>query len=277
MCYTLTVAGKACRGNTMEDGKDNKTIVGDGKELSHIGYADGTEVVYGGCSGYLSEGEYFGSGYSEDREEKFVGELAMEDAVRSGDFLLEEFTPHVNARAVRKLAHIREDTVMYFLSAAYIVIGILCLAITDHMAYALPYIVGAMMAVVGILRFIFAVRNREYVHTESNKTASSIILMALSVIILIDREWASVFIPTVWGILGLFESAHAFNHALSRIARGMNSAYYLVKGIIELALAFLLLYDPIHHLNIHIIIFGVQIIFRGAMAIPALKRRLSRR
>ena len=34
MCYTLTVAGKACRGNTMEDGKDNKTIVGDGKAVA---------------------------------------------------------------------------------------------------------------------------------------------------------------------------------------------------------------------------------------------------
>lgn len=253
-------------------------LVGDEEEYSYSGYSEGTTVVSGGRGAYFSgdEEEYSYSGYSEDRE-RYAGEHAMADAVRSGDFIIEEFSPQTNARAVEKIAHLKEDTILYLLSAVYIIVGALCVSITSHMTFALPYIVGAMMAVVGVVRFVFAIKSREYVHTESNKTASSLILMALSVLILLDSAWASVFIPTVWGILGLFEGAHAFNHAFSRIARGMRSAYYIVKGIAELVFAFLLLYDPLHHIDLHLIIFGVQLIFRGVTAIPALKKRLSKR
>lgn len=256
-------------------------LVGDDEEYSYSGYSDdsqaraATSVDPAYYAGDDEDHSY--TGYSDEDIERFAGEAAVTNALRSGDFIVEEFSPVSNAKAVHKFAHLSEDNALYILSTIYIVVGILCVSIAPQMSYALPYIVGALMAVGGVIRFIFAVIQKEYVHTHSNKTASSLILMALSVIIIIDREWASAFIPTVWGILGLFESAHAFNHAFSRIARGMNCSYYLVKGIIELVLAFLLMYDPLHHINLHIVVFGIQLIFRGLTSIPALKRLLSRR
>ena len=120
--------------------------------------------------------------------------------------------------------------------------------------------------------FIFAIIEKEYRNTKSNRTASALILIGLSVMILIEHEWAHTFIPIVWGVLGLCEGAHAFNHALSRISRGMRSSYYIIKGIVEVAVAFLLLYKPEEYGELHIIVFGVSLIIDGITTLPALKK-----
>ena len=73
--------------------------------------------------------------------------------------------------------------------------------------------------------------------------------------------------------------AHAFNHAFSRIARSERCVYYLGKGVIEVILAFILLYEPSHpdHIPLHIIVFGVQMIFDAVTMFPPLKEFLSRK
>lgn len=262
-------------------------LTGDEEELSYSGYAEGTSVRKVIHAAYFTgdEEDSYYSGYhfggesddAEDEDKHFSTVEAMGEAAHTGDFIVEEFSPKVNAKGLHRLLHIPEEVVLYVLSTIYIIVGALCVTITDYMITALPYIIGVLVAVVGIIRFIYAVIQKEYVHTHSNKTASSLILMGVAVVILIDFEWASRFIPTIWGLLGLFEAAHAFNHGFSRIARHMRWWYYIGKGVVELVLAFLLLYDPLGHLGVHIIIFGVQIIFRGITAIPALKERLARR
>lgn len=246
------------------------------EELSYSGYADGVTVekVVGGAYFTGDEEDHYYSAFGDDADTAFA---SVKEAVHSGDFIVEELSPKVNAKGLHRLMHIPEDAVLYIFSTVYIIIGVLCVSITDYMTLVLPYIVGGLVGIVGVVRFIYAVIQKEYVHTHSNKTASSLILMALAIVILIDLEWANRFIPMVWGVLGLFEAAHAFNHGISRISRGMNSSYYLIKGIVELVLAFLLMYDPLEHLGLHIIVFGVQLIFRGVTAIPALKARLARR
>jgi uncharacterized membrane protein HdeD (DUF308 family) len=133
------------------------------------------------------------------------------------------------------------------------------------------------MAAIGLGQFIFAIKTKEYVHTNSNKTAMSLILMALAVLILIEKSSADTIIAIAWGFLGLLEGAHAFNHAFSRIARSERCSYYLVKGIIEAVLAFMLLYDPVNHLQLHIFVFGINLIFDAVTMFPPIKNYLSKK
>ena len=53
--------------------------------------------------------------------------------------------------------------------------------------------------------------------------------------------------------------------------------FYLVKGIIEIVVAFLLLYEPHQYGELHIIVFGVSLIFDGVIALPAVHKFLARR
>ena len=208
----------------------------------------------------------------ESAVKQIIEEFSITDAVMDGANLIEEFSPVGTVEKVEHYTRLSEKVVHYIMAVIYFGLGVACVAATKYLLLWLSYIVGSFMAVIGVLQFVSAIRNKEYVQTNSNKTAGSLILIALAVMILIDHDWADTFIPVVWGVIGLVEAAHAFNHAFSRIARGMRCSYYLVKGIIEVVLAFLLLYEPSHHITLHIIVFGVNLIFDGITMLPIVKK-----
>lgn len=211
-------------------------------------------------------------------DEHAKGEAAAASDVGSyGDYLIEEFSVESNVKKVIKYAKIPEKVAHYLLAVLYLTVGVLCVAIPHHIEFALPYIVGGGMAAVALVTFIFAIVTKEYRSTFTNKTAMSVILMGLSVMIILEHDWAHTFIPIVWGVIGLFEGAHAFNHALSRISRGMRSAYYIIKGVTEVAVAFLLLYRPEQYGELHIIVFGVSLMIDGITTVPFIKNFVSRR
>lgn len=261
-------------GENEESPRQTVYYTGDDEEYSYRGYSSDTEaqVRRRGSVATLTgdEEDYSYSGFAD------YDETAVTETTTYGDFIVEEFSTETNVRKVTNFTHLSENTVKYAFSIIYILVGAICVILNEYMVAAVPYIVGAFMAVIGVVQLAIAIKTKEYVHTHSNKTAGSLILIVLSVMILVEYDWANTFIAIVWGLIGLLEGAHAFNHAFSRIARGMRCSYYIVKGIIEVVLAFLLLYDPDHHISMHVIVFGVQLMFDGVTMIPALKQRLSR-
>lgn len=202
---------------------------------------------------------------------------AAADVGSYGDMLIEEFSVESHIHKVVKYAKIPEKVAHYLLAALYLTVGVLCVVMPRHIEFALPYIVGGGLAAGALVTFVFAVITKEYRSTFTNKTAMSVILMGLSVMLILEHDWAHTFIPIVWGVLGLLEGAHAFNHALSRISRGMRPAYYIIKGVIEVAIAFLLLYRPEQYGELHIIVFGVSLLVDGITAVPFIKEFVSRR
>lgn len=198
---------------------------------------------------------------------------AFGETVEEGASLVEEFSPHGAAELVNEhTPHISDKIVYYIMSVIYCGVGLTCIFASELVIDVLSYIVGSLMAFIGVVQFVLAIKNKEYRHTKSNKTAGSIVLVALAVMILVDRSWADSFIPIVWGVIGLFEGAHAFNNAFSRISRGVGCSYFIVKGIIELVLAFLLLYDPVHHIKLHIVVFGANLVFDAITMLPIVKK-----
>lgn len=215
-----------------------------------------------------------------------AAELVGNDAEPSGENhagasayvgqVLESVSAEANVERFAKVTHLPRKVVAYILAVLYFAVGSLCIALTEYMEIALPYVVGSLMTVAGLLQFIFAIKDKEFLRTDTNKTVGSLLILALGVMILAANEWAASFVPVVWGLIGLAEAGQAFNLAVSRIARGMRSAYHVVKGIIEAVLAFLLLYDPAHHLTLHIIVFGVEFIMDGIGVLPPVRRLMNK-
>lgn len=242
--------------------------------------------------------EYSYTGYAEPAEEDvaefkdseevftysaYADEAAEEERTASyGDYIIEEFSAETNVSRVTKFTRLPQNFVIYVFSVIYFVVGILCISITDRITEMLPYIVGGMMIIIGFVRFLVALKNHEYRHLKTNRTATSLIVTALGIMIIVqsfqpENESAITFISIVWGILGLFEGAHAFNHAFKRIANSERCVYYLIKGLVELVVAFMLLYDPVNHEthHFHIIVFGINLIFDAITMIPQVKAILA--
>ena len=243
--------------------------------------------------------EYSYRGYAEPSDEKIArfrdneevfSYSAYADAVEAveeertdsyGDYIIEEFSAETNVSRVTKMTKLPVNIVTYVFCVIYMIVGVLCVVMTSRITEILPYIVGGMMIIIGTARFIVALKNHEYRHLKTNQTATSLIVTALGIMILVqhfrENDSAITFISIVWGILGLFEGAHAFNHAFKRIANSERCIYYLIKGLIEVVVAFMLLYDPGNHEthHFHIIVFGLNLIFDSITMVPQIKALLA--
>lgn len=220
----------------------------------------------------------------EEEENAEQSEGALEEGEHTdsyADNIIEEFSAEANVSRVSRITKLPENLVVYAFAIMYFVVGVLCVSITGTITEILPYVVGGMMIIIGSVRFIVALAKREYRHLKTNQTATSLILTALGIMIIIqhlqpENESAITFIAIVWGILGLFEGAHAFNHAFKRITNSERCIYYVIKGIVELVVAFMLLYDPGNHEthHFHIIVFGLNLIVDSITMIPQVKALL---
>ena len=248
----------------------------DDEEYSYTGYSADTAAS---IRAYVDRATVIG----DEEEYSFKGfesEAAAADAAQPrmgyGDFFIEEFSAESNIKKITKATRLSEVTVHYLMSVVYLIVGAVCVGMPHYIQTAFPYIVGGFMAAIGLVQFIFAVRAKEYKHTHSNVTATSLVMIALSILIMVEYEAAFTIIAIAWGLIGLMEGAHAFNHAFSRIARSERCIYYLAKGVIEVVLAFLLLCD-VEHINMHIIYFGINLVFDAVTMFPPVKARLSRK
>jgi len=187
-----------------------------------------------------------------------------------------------NVSRLQNLTKIPKNKAVYTVSVIYIILGLLCVSITKYITYALPYIVGSVMILIGVVGFILSLVHRSYRDIKTNKLFTYVICVALGIFIIlseIDPENDPIMlISIIWGVFGLFEGAHALNHAVTKIANSERCVYYIVRGIVECAVAFMLLYRPESHSAhfFHIVVFGINLIFDGVTMIPKVKEILTK-
>ncbi|MCH5143451.1 MAG: DUF308 domain-containing protein [Clostridiales bacterium] len=239
-------------------------------------FAEGEEIAYSvGAESNEVEGEYISD--EEESENEPTAHISS-----YGDFIIEEFSAEQNAKRLVSVTKIPQTAAIYIMAAVNFVLGVLCVSITGIIAEVLPYIVGAMMIAVGFVQFVVAIIHKEYKEVKTNKTVTFFLVAALGIMIILQEidstnDSAIMLVSVIWGVLGLFEGAHAFNHALHRIANSERCAYYLIKGLLECVVAFMLLYRPdsheIHHF--HIIVFGANLIMDAITMLPPVKKLLT--
>ena len=214
-----------------------------------------------------------------EREEAFTEADTAEEKPRGfSDYLVQEISAHANVPKFAKLTGLPADIISWLYAALYFSVGVLCVSITEQIIVVLPYLVGGMMILLGLIQFIYALVKREYRSVNTNKTATSLIIIALGIMIIlqhVDPENNPItFISVVWGILGLLEGAYALNRAFKKISDSERCIFYILKAVVECTIAFLLLYNPSDHNvhNFHIIVFGVNLIVDSITLIPPVKK-----
>jgi len=221
------------------------------------------------------------------KEQNGAAEQEVEDengekAESVSDLIAEEIAAETNVSRIVRLTNIPEKIAVYIVAVAYFTLGVLCVSLYKYIAQYLAYIVGSLLVLIGVTGFIYALAHHEYRHTKTNHTAAFLIMTALGVMIIcqkIDPDNDPItMIAIVWGVFGLFEGGHAFNVAFKRIANSERCAYYLLKGIAECAVGFILLYSPAnvgaHYL--HVIVFGISLILDSVTMMPKIKEFLTK-
>lgn len=223
--------------------------------------------------------------YAPSVTEENDGETAVTDALaveNVPELMVEALSAEHNAQRLSEAVRLPKRVAVYLVAAVYFVVGVLCVSITSYITVVLPYIVGAMLVLVGAVGFVFSLVHRDYKSVKTNKTATFLLALGLGILIIFEefdpKSDPIMLISIIWGVFGLFEGAHAFNHAIMRIANSERCVYYIIKGIAECVVAFMMLYRPESHEAhfFHIVVFGISLIIDAVTMIPKIKQFLSK-
>ena len=110
---------------------------------------------------------------------------------------------------------------------------------------------------------IEGIKEKDYASFEEKKLEWSIVIIAVAISILIQRENALVVVVIFWGLSGLNKSANYLNEALYYFSKRKGGFLPLIKAIIEFTLSILLIFDPLGKATEHILILGFELIIEG--------------
>ena len=189
----------------------------------------------------------------------------------------DKFVESISLKGVAvHLAHVfnaNERIFKYVFAVLCGLFGIVCVVFTAEIKSMFPWVVGSILALLGVITFIHAIIKKEYRRSCSNVTVGGLVVIAISVLIFVENEWATPFIATLWGVIGILEGAHALNLAICEVFNRKNPVYHLIRATIELVLGFMLVYHPQEHIGLHIFVFGLTLVFDAIMLVIHAKRR----
>jgi uncharacterized membrane protein HdeD (DUF308 family) len=245
--------------------ENTAAYIPDDEEYSYRGYAQTENVEVSNHATYVPDDEEYS--YS-----AAASEAAVAEAGGYGDFIVEQFSTENMAPKFSRFTKLSPNLTSYIFCVLYVACGVVSVVFTSHVINAFQYIVGGIMVAYGFIKLVVGFLRRDFTQEKSGEIVSSLIFAALGIMIMVeDYEWAMMFLSIVWGVFGLLEGTHAFKRAIDKIREGQPCIYYILKGCIELVLAFLLLHD-FEHLSVHIIVFGIQLIFDGITMLPQVRR-----
>lgn len=145
-------------------------------------------------------------------------------------------------------------------SILFILNGLICIIFSEFIQEILPYISGSIAILSGIILLTKAIYEKEYKTIETKRTAISIIMILIGIIIIFKNENSINLIGVVWGIYGLVKGINELNIAIYYIFSKEKFILELLHSIVEIVLAIILIFNPFEKIATHIILLGIEMI-----------------
>ena len=145
-------------------------------------------------------------------------------------------------------------------SAAFLLVGALCIFFPSHVAGVLPFLLGGIMLIAGIVHGAAYLRDKRFLEDESQGIGPDIILAVMGVAFLCAGSEAVGLMGMVWGIIGLRKAAGTIDQALRRMYRHQPALLLAAEAAIRIVLALALLFDPFEKFSSHIVLLGLELI-----------------
>lgn len=143
------------------------------------------------------------------------------------------------------------------------ILGITCLLFVDFIYKLLPYIMGGFMIGTGGLALAGSVLSKEYRRLETKLSSSGILVLVIGIAIIVRGARADGLIGVAWGILGLIQGSESLNVAIYNLAHKKKWHMDMLQAVVQIALALLLLVDPVSKLYPHMRILGLELLAMG--------------
>lgn len=136
-------------------------------------------------------------------------------------------------------------------------VGLVCLAGSEEVAYSLPYVLGGLMVFSGFGSLFAATRDRDQ---ERTTVGTAIVMVVLGAVSIANGASSLNFIGIMWGLLGLTKGAEELDVVLKKFKAREPYALTFALAVFELVLAVLLIMNPFANIGHHVIVLGLELI-----------------
>lgn len=157
-------------------------------------------------------------------------------------------------------------------SASFLLVGALCIFFPSHVAGVLPFLLGGIMLIAGIVHGAAYLRDKRFLEDEPQGIGPDIILAVMGVAFLCAGSEAVGLMGVVWGIIGLRKAAGTIDQALRRMYRHQPALLLATEAAIRIVLALFGVFRWFGDFLPHI--FGSTVLFSVAMVLYLLNSRL---
>jgi len=178
---------------------------------------------------------------------------------------LQEHFEKSPAHKAQKLRHhhFTSLTAARILASLLGILGVLCILFTEHIHSVFPYILGTIMAVIGLFDLYRGIMTAEFRNSETKLTSNGIVMLLLGIVILFHRRETDIIVGSVWGAIGLFKGSEELNMAIYHRFSKEPFIGEAIHSIGELLLAIMLLLDPLTGVKHHLFILGFELIWHS--------------
>ena len=143
-------------------------------------------------------------------------------------------------------------------SIAFLLLGVLCILFPVHVAGVLPFLLGGIMLVAGVMHGGAYLRNQRFLEGESQGLGPDVVLVVMGVAFLCAGSEAIGLMGVVWGIIGLRKASGTIDQVLRRMYQHQPAVLLIVEAVIRIILA--LLFAPFEKFVPHIVLLGLELI-----------------
>lgn len=145
-------------------------------------------------------------------------------------------------------------------SIAFLILGAICIFFPTHVAGILPFLLGGIMLIAGIMHGATYLRNKCFLDDKPQGIGTDVVLAVMGVAFLCAGSETVGLMGVVWGIIGLRKASGTIDQALRRVYQRQPALLLAVEAAIRIALALALLFAPFEKFSPHIVLLGLELI-----------------
>lgn len=148
----------------------------------------------------------------------------------------------------------------FILNCMFPVIGVICIICPESVTKGLPYLLGGVMAVDGIVQIILCLKGKLSSDDYSDQLAHGFVLLIMGSAFLIQGSNSLGPMGITWAILGIRKASKSLSGAIRKMQQGNHFLAPITLFAVRITLALLLLFDPFEKFSTHIMILGMELI-----------------
>lgn len=147
-------------------------------------------------------------------------------------------------------------------SIVFLMVGAFIIIFNSKTINYLSLLIGIFMIITSLVDAFVHLLTKDY-KEKSYTLYTPFVIFILALLILFTSKNDIVFICLIWGVIAILQAGRTINECVYNFFNNKKYIISLLESIISMVLAIMLIINPLEHVQMHLIILGLEIALSG--------------